>query len=36
MGLPTVTIYKDGEKLAELTKKEATRENVKKMIQETL
>ena len=36
MGLPTVTIYKDGVKLAELTKEDATRENVEKMITEVL
>ena len=36
LGLPTVIIYKDGEKLSELTKDDATRENIKKMIEEAL
>lgn len=36
LGLPTVTIYKDGEKIAELTKEEATKENIKNMITNVL
>jgi thioredoxin 1 len=36
LGLPTVAIYKDGEKISELTKDEATKENIKKMIDTVL
>ncbi|WP_319200764.1 thioredoxin family protein [uncultured Ilyobacter sp.] len=36
LGLPTVAIYKDGEKIAELVKENATKENIKKMINEVL
>ena len=36
LGLPTVIIYKDGEKLSELTKDDATKENIRKMIEEAL
>ncbi len=36
LGLPTVTIYKNGEKLSELTKDDATKENIRKMIEEAL
>ena len=36
LGLPTVIIYKDGEKLSELTKDDATKENIKKLIEEAL
>ena len=32
LGLPTITIYKGGEKLAELTKDDATKDNIEKMI----
>ena len=32
LGLPTITIYKAGEKLAELTKDDATKDNIEKMI----
>lgn len=33
LGLPTITVYKDGEKVAELIKDDATPENVEAMIQ---
>ncbi len=33
LGLPTIILYKDGEKVAEVTKEEATKENIKKMIE---
>lgn len=36
LGLPTVTIYKDGEKLSELTKEEAIKANIEKMIHTAL
>ena len=36
LGLPTVAIYKDGEKISELVKEDATKENIKKMISEIL
>jgi thioredoxin 1 len=36
LGVPTVTIYKDGEKISELIKEEATKENIKKMISDVL
>jgi len=36
LGLPTVIIYKNGEKLSEVTKDDATKENIRKMIQEAL
>lgn len=36
LGLPTVIIYKNGEKLSEVTKDDATRENIKKMIEGAL
>eukprot|EP01155_Anaeramoeba_flamelloides_P031171 Anaeramoba_flamelloidesa88465_81.p4 GENE.a88465_81~~a88465_81.p4 ORF type:complete len:106 (-),score=11.18 a88465_81:573-890(-) len=36
LGLPTVVIYKDGEKISELVKEEATKENIKKMIGKVL
>ncbi|RKD29100.1 thioredoxin TrxA [Thermohalobacter berrensis] len=32
LGLPTIAIYKDGEKLEELTKDDATKENIEEMI----
>ncbi len=36
LGLPTVILYKDGEKLAEVTKEEATAENIKNMIEQNI
>lgn len=33
LGLPTIIIYRDGEKVAELTKDDATKENIRKMIE---
>ncbi|MBM7561654.1 thioredoxin TrxA [Fusibacter tunisiensis] len=33
LGLPTIAIYKNGEKSDEVTKENATKENVEKMIQ---
>ena len=36
LGMPTVAIYKDGEKISELVKENATKENIKKMINEVL
>ena len=36
LGLPTVVLYKDGEKLEEVTKEEATKENVEAMIKKHL
>lgn len=33
LGLPTLAIYKDGEKIDEVTKEDATIENIEKMIQ---
>ncbi|MTI66400.1 MAG: thioredoxin family protein [Firmicutes bacterium] len=32
LGLPTIVIYKDGEKVEEVTKEEATAANIEKMI----
>jgi len=32
LGLPTIAVYKDGVKLEELTKDDATRENIESMI----
>ena len=32
LGLPTIALYKDGEKIAEVTKDDATREGIKNMI----
>jgi len=34
LGLPTITLYKDGAKVAEVTKEEATKASIEKMIQE--
>ncbi len=34
LGLPTIAIYKDGEKKQEVTKEEASKENVEAMIKE--
>lgn len=34
LGLPTITLYKDGAKVAELTKDDATASNIEKMILE--
>ena len=36
LGLPTVTIYKGGEKLSEVTKEEAVRANIEAMIKTAL
>lgn len=36
LGLPTIVLYKDGEKIEEVTKDEATKENVEAMIQKHL
>lgn len=36
LGLPTVAIYIDGKKKSEVTKEEATKENVEKLIKELL
>ena len=36
MGLPAILLYKDGEKVDEVTKDDATKENVKKMIEKVL
>ncbi len=36
LGLPTIILYKDGQKCAEVTKDEATKENIKKMIEANL
>lgn len=33
LGLPTLILYKDGEKLAEVTKDDASKENIQKMIE---
>ncbi len=33
LGLPTISIYKDGEKVEEVTKEAATPENIKAMIE---
>ncbi|KXZ39304.1 thioredoxin 1 [Alkalithermobacter thermoalcaliphilus JW-YL-7 = DSM 7308] len=32
LGLPTIAIYKDGKKIDEVTKEEATKENVENML----
>ncbi|WP_297404817.1 thioredoxin domain-containing protein [uncultured Cetobacterium sp.] len=36
LGLPTITIYENGEKKNELTKEDATKENIEKMILKSL
>lgn len=36
LGLPTLAIYKDGAKLEEVTKDEATKENIENMIKKYL
>ena len=36
LGLPTITIYKDGEKLSELTKDDAVKSNIEAMIKTAL
>jgi thioredoxin 1 len=36
LGLPTITLYKDGQKLSELTKDEAVRANIEAMIKTAL
>ena len=36
LGLPTVTIYKDGQKLSELTKEDAVKTKIEKMIKDAL
>ncbi|MFV0440605.1 MAG: thioredoxin TrxA [Lachnospirales bacterium] len=36
LGLPTVAIFKAGEKIAEVTKDDATKDNIEKMINEHL
>lgn len=36
LGLPTISIYKNGVKLTELTKDDATIENIKEMINKSL
>ena len=36
LGLPTITLYKDGEKLSELTKDDATKANIETMIKEAM
>ena len=36
LGLPTVTIYKDGEKVSELTKEDANKAGIEGMIKATL
>jgi thioredoxin 1 len=36
LGLPTITLYKNGEKVGEVTKDDANKENIKKMIEENL
>ena len=36
LGLPTITIYKNGEKLSELTKEDATKNNIEEMIKKAL
>ena len=36
LGLPTITLYKDGEKLSELTKDDATKANIETMIKAAL
>lgn len=34
LGLPTITLYKDGVKVAEVTKEEASKATIEKMIQD--
>ncbi|EJO5347836.1 thioredoxin [Clostridium botulinum] len=36
LGLPTIILYKDGEKLAEVVKEDATKENIEAMIEKHL
>lgn len=36
LGLPTIILYKDGEKVAEVTKDDATREGIKAMLDNNL
>ena len=36
LGLPTITMYKNGEKLSELTKDDATEDNIEQMIKNAL
>ncbi|BEP28722.1 thioredoxin TrxA [Helicovermis profundi] len=36
LGLPTIVLYKDGQKLAEVTKDDATKDGIKKMIESNL
>jgi len=36
LGLPTIVLYKGGEKIAEVTKDDATKEKIKEMIQVSL
>ncbi|QZY57379.1 thioredoxin TrxA [Crassaminicella profunda] len=36
LGLPTVALYKDGEKIDEVTKEEATKTNIENMIEKIL
>ncbi|MCL2063558.1 MAG: thioredoxin family protein [Candidatus Cloacimonetes bacterium] len=36
LGLPTITIYKDGEKLSELIKDDAVKTNIEEMIKKAL
>ena len=36
LGLPTVTIYKDGEKVSELTKEDANKDSIEGMIKTAL
>jgi len=36
LGLPTITLYRDGQKIAELTKDDVTSDNIESMIQKAL
>jgi thioredoxin 1 len=36
MGLPAIVLYKDGEKVDECTKEDATKENIEAMIEKNL
>lgn len=36
LGLPTIALYKDGEKIDEVTKDDATRENIDSMIEKNI
>ena len=36
MGLPTISLYKDGAKIDEVTKEDASKENIEKMIKKYL